>query len=148
MCMTDCSMIKNNYVSKPQSSPAEYGKAQGATTIKKGNLVIFQSTLFTCLLFFLFYFFVGSAFSLNPKSELGGDIIIVMEDDILMVDSGDPEDLIDNIVIYENGEVVLEETDYGKQVYTTSLGNLKSGTYTVEVFTKYGNHESRSIVLN
>ncbi|MEZ4849748.1 MAG: hypothetical protein R3B93_14270 [Bacteroidia bacterium] len=81
-------------------------------------------------------------------SSLGGGITIVMEDDILFVNSGEPEDPVDHIVVSQNSEVVHTENNCGSQVCTTSLAHLESGIYMVEAFTEQGNYKSQDIVVN
>lgn len=130
-----------------------------ANLASSNSFAFFSKTIFACICIIFSYNKLSAQNNIeHPKeteivisavqTSLGGGIIIVMEDDILFTDSGNPEDGIDKIVISFYGNVVHTESSCGGQECSTNIGHLEPGIYLATVFTEGGSSSSKEIVLN
>jgi len=99
-----------------------------------------------------FFTLMAGSLSLSSADKAGGGSIVIEDDIVMIVDSGDPGEDVTEVGIYESGFLdgepvsTLETCDV--PVCTLDVSHLSAGIYWVEAETEFSNTITDYIVIN
>ncbi|MGB1243562.1 MAG: hypothetical protein ACPG49_13625, partial [Chitinophagales bacterium] len=133
----------------PLLALAADGKVQGTSTIQKSHVLLF--TLFVCFLSTTLLSFTPktATSTLKEANTIDGIIgTIVMIEDILSVNSNDPNNSITKVEVYSVTQILVhEETQCHSSICSTNLGHLAPAEYFVVAYVQSGNIFSAHILI-
>jgi len=81
-------------------------------------------------------------------TDSGGGVVISIEEDLLRCSSGDQDDPIVNIEVFQASTLVYSEEGCQEAICFSDLGHLATGSYVAKAYTANGEEGTENITLN